>query len=64
MRKENEFGGMYYQINFTQKDLEYLLALVKWDVETIWHPTEGIKETAINILDRIEKELGIEQCLK
>lgn len=60
MRKENEFGGYYYEMTFNQKQLEYLMALIKWDIENIWAGTddEGMLSTATNILDRIEKELG------
>ena len=61
MRKENEFGGIYYQMNFPRADLE----TIHWALTDQVTPTRillGDEELAntLNIIDRIERELGIE----
>ena len=61
MRKENEFGNVYYQMNFSFEQLEMLhWALTNLTEDTIiWWGDEALAN-ALNIIDRIEKELGIE----
>ena len=61
MRKENEFGNVYYQMNFSKEDLEMLhWALISLTEDTsIWWGDEALTN-AHNTIDRIEKELGIE----
>lgn len=58
MRKENEFGNVYHQMNFTPTDLiiirDLCLANYKDDV------LDDLDYALLNIADRIEKELGIE----
>jgi hypothetical protein len=54
MRKENEFGGVYYQMNFSRDDLEDILFAMRDREGHFRHVYRG------NIIDRIEKELGIE----
>ena len=61
MRKENEFGNVYYQMNFSKEDLEMLhWALTNLIEDTsIWWGDSALMD-AHNTIDRIEKELGIE----
>ena len=58
MKKENEFGGVYHQMNFPPNDLiiirDLCLANYKDDV------LDDFDYALLNIADRIEKELGIE----
>ena len=58
MRKENEFGGVYHQMNFSPDDLliirDLCLAVYKDDI------LDDYDYMILNIADRIEKELGIE----
>ena len=58
MRKENEFGGVYHQMNFGRNDLllirDLCLSNYKDDV------LDDFDYALLNIADRIEKELGIE----
>jgi hypothetical protein len=54
MRKENEFGGMYYQMDFPRADLETILSALYSGGGV------SINLDEMNIIDRIEKELGIE----
>lgn len=57
MRKENDYGGTYYQMNFPPNDLTIIrdlcLAAYKEDV------LDDYDYALLNIADRIEKELGI-----
>jgi hypothetical protein len=61
MRKENEFGNVYHQMNFSADELAYMLDILRWDMEALddTSDTEFIVMER-NIIDRIEKELGIE----
>ena len=54
MRKENEFGGVYHQMNFSRDELEDILFAMRDREKNFSHIYRG------NIIDRIEKELGIE----
>lgn len=58
MRKENEFGNVYHQMNFSPTDLliirDLCLSNYKDDV------LDDFDYALLNIADRIEKELGIE----
>ena len=58
MRKENEFGGEYYQVNFTHDELESIRheLIMAYDPEKL----DDYDYMLLNIIDRIEKELGIE----
>ena len=59
MRKENEFGGEYHQMNFSREELEEIATSLKYEVVNVAidHPAYTM---LLNIIDRIEKELGIE----
>jgi len=63
MRKENEFGGMYYQMDFSRKSLETIYWALTDQVTLtrilLGELAEELVNT-LNIIDRIEKELGIE----
>jgi hypothetical protein len=58
MLKENEFGNVYHQMNFSPTDLliihDLCLSNYKDDV------LDDLDYALLNIADRIEKELGIE----
>jgi hypothetical protein len=58
MRKENEFGNVYHQMNFSPNDLliirDLCLSNYKDDV------LDDFDYALLNIADRIENELGIE----
>jgi hypothetical protein len=58
MRKENEFGNVYHQMNFSPTDLfiihDLCLSNYKDDV------LDDFDYALLNIADRIENELGIE----
>ena len=58
MKKENEFGGVYYQMNFSFHDLVFIhdLCMSNYSVEV----SSDFNTVLLNIADRIEKELGIE----
>lgn len=58
MKKENEFGGVYYQMNFSPDEL-----LIIRDICLCTYNDERLNDydyNLLNIADRIEKELGIE----
>jgi hypothetical protein len=59
MRKENEFGGYYYEMTFNKDQLETIhWALTEHVKDTsIWWGDEALANT-LNLIDRIEKELG------
>jgi len=58
MLKENEFGNVYHQMNFSPNDLliirDLCLSNYKDDV------LDDFDYALLNIADRIENELGIE----
>jgi hypothetical protein len=54
MRKENEFGNFYHEITFSREDLEEVLLAMRARNKRFPHIGRS------NIIDRIEKELGIE----
>lgn len=54
MRKENEFGNVYHQMNFSRDELEDILLALNTREQHFPHVYRR------NIIDRIEKELGIE----
>lgn len=58
MRKENEFGGAYYQMNFPADHLLIIrdLCLSTYDPDRL----SDFDTSLLLIADRIEKELGIE----
>ena len=57
MRKENEFGNVYHQMNFSRDELE----VIRYSLTTTrTYPKQNGKTMLLNIIDRIEKELGIE----
>jgi hypothetical protein len=58
MRKENEFGGVYHQMNFGRDDLMIIrdLCLSNYKDDVL----DDFDYALLNIADRIEKELGIE----
>lgn len=58
MRKENEFGGVYHQMNFPPHDLMIIhdLCLSVYDPDRL----DDLDFALLNIADRIERELGIE----
>lgn len=61
MRKENEFGGVYHQMNFSREELEDILRFIvsEYEIAGDMGMTEHYTNT-LNLIDRIEKELGIE----
>lgn len=58
MRMENEFGGVYHQMDWSPVDL-ILIHDVLLSVYDAADPN-GFDYTLLNIADRIEKELGME----
>jgi len=58
MRKENEFGNVYHQMNFSPNDLLIIrdLCLSNYHDDVL----DDFDYALLNIADRIEKELGIE----
>jgi len=58
MRKENEFGNVYHQMNFSPNDLLIIrdLCLSNYKDDAL----DDFDYSLLNIADRIEKELGIE----
>jgi hypothetical protein len=58
MRKENDYGNIYHQMNFSPNDLliirDLCLSNYKDDV------LDEFDYALLNIADRIERELGIE----
>ena len=61
MLKENEFGNVYHQMNFSGDELETIRWALMYHVKDpcIWWGDEALANTN-NTIDRIEKELGIE----
>ena len=61
MLKENEFGNVYHQMNFSREELETIRWALMYHVKdtSIWWGDEALANTT-NTIDRIEKELGIE----
>jgi hypothetical protein len=60
MRKENEFGGVYHQMNFSKEELSYILDIMRWDRETLFDgesDQEYIDMSSV-IISKIERELG------
>jgi hypothetical protein len=57
MRKENEFGGVYHQMNFSRDELVRILYLLDNNDTPMFSESWDLEE---NLIDRIEKELGIE----
>lgn len=57
MRKENEFGGVYHQMNFSRDELVRILYLIDNNDTSMLSESWHLEE---NLIDRIEKELGIE----
>ena len=57
MLKENEFGNVYHQINFSSDQLEAILAEMHCAADR--EEDEEYLPIILNIIDRIEKELGI-----
>jgi len=57
MRKENEFGNVYHQMNFSPNDLLIIrdLCLSNYKDDAL----DDFDYSLLNIADRIEKELGI-----
>ena len=55
---ENEFGGVYHQMNWSPHDLLFIHDLCKsnYNVEV----SSDFNTVLLNIADRIEKELGVE----
>lgn len=55
---ENEFGGVYHQMNWSYHDLMLIhdLCLATYDAERL----SDFDYCLLHIADRIEKELGIE----
>lgn len=58
MKKENEFGNTYHQMNWSYHDLMLIhdLCLATYDAERL----SDFDYCLLHIADRIEKELGIE----
>lgn len=58
MRKENDYGNVYHQMNFPPNDLLIIrdLCLSNYNDELL----SDFDYALLNIADRIEKELGIE----
>jgi hypothetical protein len=57
MKKENEFGGVYHQMNFPPNDLLIIrdLCLSNYNDERL----SDFDYALLDIADRIERELGI-----
>ena len=57
MKKENDYGGLYHQMNFSPLDLLTIrnLCLSNYNDEKL----SDFDYALLNIADRIERELGI-----
>ena len=47
-------------MDFTREEWLYISEAVRFDLDSLWDDADNLSALAMNILDRIEKNLGVE----
>ena len=54
------FDSTQILIPFTREEWLYISEAVRFDLDSLWDDADNLSALAMNILDRIEKNLGVE----